>query len=97
MTRYNLHAFLSAYYFCVGAHTCSIFFYSFYSFLCIVFTIVTCWYTVMFSFALADENFHAPNEFFRLTSISDGLAAWVQILREIAVIPPDRFAPFRQR
>ena len=50
--------------------------------------------TVMFSFALADESFHAPNEFFRLSSISDGLAAWVQIIREIAGIPPDRFAPF---
>jgi acetylornithine deacetylase/succinyl-diaminopimelate desuccinylase-like protein len=52
--------------------------------------------TVMFSFALSDENFHAPNEFFRLSSISDGLAAWVQIIREIAVIAPDEFAPFRQ-
>lgn len=52
--------------------------------------------TVMFSFALADENFHAPNEFFRLSSISDGLAAWVQIIRQIAEIPPDRFAPFRR-
>jgi len=52
--------------------------------------------TVMFSFALSDENFHAPNEFFRLSSISDGLAAWVQIIREIAKIAPDDFAPFRQ-
>lgn len=51
--------------------------------------------TVMFSFALSDENFHAPNEFFRLSSISDGLAAWVQIIREIALISPDCFAPFR--
>ena len=51
--------------------------------------------TVMFSFALADENFHAPNEFFRLSSISDGLAAWVQIIREIALISPYHFAPFR--
>ncbi|MGD1880763.1 MAG: M20/M25/M40 family metallo-hydrolase [Paracoccaceae bacterium] len=50
--------------------------------------------TVMFSFALADENFHAPNEFFRLSSISEGLAAWVQIIRQIAGIPPDRFALF---
>lgn len=52
--------------------------------------------TVMFSFALSDENFHAPNEFFRLSSIADGLAAWVQIMREIAVIPPDTFAPYRR-
>ncbi|MAC73940.1 MAG: peptidase M20 [Marinovum sp.] len=47
--------------------------------------------TVMFSFAISDENFHAPNEFFRLSSISDGLAAWVQIIREIALLSPDCF------
>ncbi len=52
--------------------------------------------TVMFSFALSDENFHAPNEFFRLSSITDGLAAWVQILREIARIDPEDFAPYRR-
>lgn len=52
--------------------------------------------TVMFSFALSDENFHAPNEFFRLSSITDGLAAWVQIMREIALIAPDAFAPYRR-
>ena len=53
--------------------------------------------TVMFSFAIADENFHAPNEFFRLSSIPEGLAAWVQILREIAALDPEAFAPFRRR
>lgn len=52
--------------------------------------------TVMFSFAVADENFHAPNEFFRLSSIAEGLAAWVQILREIARIAPDAFAAYRR-
>jgi acetylornithine deacetylase/succinyl-diaminopimelate desuccinylase-like protein len=52
--------------------------------------------TVMFSFALSDENFHAPNEFFRLSSITDGLGAWVQIMREIARIPPADFAPYRR-
>jgi acetylornithine deacetylase/succinyl-diaminopimelate desuccinylase-like protein len=52
--------------------------------------------TVMFSFALSDENFHAPNEFFRLSSITDGLAAWVQILRQIAKIEPSEFAPYRR-
>jgi len=51
--------------------------------------------TVMFSFALSDENFHAPNEFFRLSSITDGLAAWVQIMRQIAQIDPAAFAPYR--
>jgi len=53
--------------------------------------------TVMFSFALADENFHAPNEFFRLSSIPDGLAAWVQIMRQIAEIAPADFAPYRRK
>jgi acetylornithine deacetylase/succinyl-diaminopimelate desuccinylase-like protein len=52
--------------------------------------------TVMFSFAIADENFHAPNEFFRLSSVADGLAAWVAILREIAGFEPGDFAPYRR-
>ncbi len=50
----------------------------------------------MFSFAISDENFHAPNEFFRLSSVSDGLAAWVQILRELAETDRDSFAPYCQ-
>jgi acetylornithine deacetylase/succinyl-diaminopimelate desuccinylase-like protein len=54
-------------------------------------------HTIMFSFALSDENFHAPNEFFRLDSISDGLAAWVRILREIAESDVADYAPYRQR
>lgn len=32
--------------------------------------------TVYFSFSTADEDFHAPNEFFRLSRLWDGLAAW---------------------
>ncbi len=52
--------------------------------------------TVMFSFALSDENFHAPNEFFRLSSIADGLAAWTAIMRQIARIDPAAFAPYRR-
>ena len=52
-------------------------------------------HTIMFSFALSDENFHAPNEFFRLDSISDGLAAWVRILREIAESDVADYAPYR--
>lgn len=52
--------------------------------------------TVMFSFAVADENFHAPNEFFRLSSVTDGLAAWVRIIRQISDIAPAAFAPYRR-
>ncbi|MEM6615428.1 MAG: M20/M25/M40 family metallo-hydrolase [Pseudomonadota bacterium] len=51
--------------------------------------------TVMFSFAIADENFHAPNEFFRLSSVSDGLASWIRIMREIAEVDPAVFKPYK--
>lgn len=33
-------------------------------------------YTVFFSFSTADEDFHAPNEFFRVHRLHEGLAAW---------------------
>ncbi|MBI5879752.1 MAG: dipeptidase [Chloroflexi bacterium] len=32
--------------------------------------------TVFFSFSTADEDFHAPNEFFRVQRLHDGLQAW---------------------
>jgi len=35
-------------------------------------------YTVFFSFSTADEDFHAPNEFFRIHRLHEGLAAWTQ-------------------
>ncbi len=34
--------------------------------------------TVFFSFATTDEDYHAPNEFFRLSSLRAGLRAWVR-------------------
>jgi hypothetical protein len=39
--------------------------------------------TIMFSFATADEDFHAPNENWRESSIAEGFAAWVALLREL--------------
>ena len=36
--------------------------------------------TVYFSFSTADEDFHGPNEFFRLRSFRDGLTAWARAL-----------------
>jgi acetylornithine deacetylase/succinyl-diaminopimelate desuccinylase-like protein len=36
--------------------------------------------TVFFSFSTADEDFHGPNEFFRLQSFRDGLVAWARAL-----------------
>jgi acetylornithine deacetylase/succinyl-diaminopimelate desuccinylase-like protein len=40
--------------------------------------------TVMLSYAIADENIHAPNEFFRLASFDDGLKAWARALLRLA-------------
>jgi acetylornithine deacetylase/succinyl-diaminopimelate desuccinylase-like protein len=34
--------------------------------------------TLLFSFSTSDEDFHAPNEFFRVQSLRDGLAAWAR-------------------
>ena len=36
--------------------------------------------TVTFSFSTADEDYHAPDEFLRLSSVREGLAAWVALL-----------------
>jgi acetylornithine deacetylase/succinyl-diaminopimelate desuccinylase-like protein len=33
--------------------------------------------TVFFSFSTADEDFHAPNEFFRIRRFDEGLQAWM--------------------
>src|SRR6266481_6436583 len=34
--------------------------------------------TVFFSFSTSDEDYHAPNEFFRLQRLDDGLKAWIR-------------------
>lgn len=36
-------------------------------------------YTLFFSFSAADEQYHAPNEFFRLERFDAGLRAWVSL------------------
>ncbi len=51
--------------------------------------------TVMFSFSTADEDFHAPNEFIRLSAFDDGFAAWVALLRRLGTATPSDFARFR--
>jgi len=53
--------------------------------------------TIMFSFALSDENFHAPNEFFRINSITEGLKAWVQIINEISRIEKSNFDLYKSK
>jgi len=39
--------------------------------------------TVTLSFSTADEDFHAPNEFFRLSALGEGFTAWVTLLRRL--------------
>ena len=36
--------------------------------------------TVFFSFATSDEDYHAPNEFFRIERLRDGVQAWIRYL-----------------
>jgi acetylornithine deacetylase/succinyl-diaminopimelate desuccinylase-like protein len=48
-------------------------------------------HTVMFSFATSDEDYHAPNEFFRLSSLDDGLTAWVRLLRKVGQQGKDEY------
>jgi acetylornithine deacetylase/succinyl-diaminopimelate desuccinylase-like protein len=40
--------------------------------------------TVFFSFSTADEDYHAPNEFFRLHRLREGLQAWAHMLTILA-------------
>jgi acetylornithine deacetylase/succinyl-diaminopimelate desuccinylase-like protein len=41
--------------------------------------------TVFFSFSTADEDFHAPNEFFRIHRLYEGLEAWARYWELLAV------------
>lgn len=40
--------------------------------------------TVFFSFATSDEDYHAPNEFFRLSSFRRGQIAWARLFERLA-------------
>ena len=40
--------------------------------------------TVFFSFAVGDEDIHAPNEFFRVRRIAEGQQAWARYLFRLA-------------
>ena len=35
--------------------------------------------TLLFSFSTGDENLHAPDEFFRLSRLDEGLRAWAEL------------------
>jgi len=41
-------------------------------------------YTLFFSFSAADEQYHAPNEFFRMDRFDAGLRAWATLWQRIA-------------
>jgi acetylornithine deacetylase/succinyl-diaminopimelate desuccinylase-like protein len=47
--------------------------------------------TLTFGFAMPDEDVHAPNEFFRLSSLAEGLQAWVLLLDELGRYKPEAF------
>jgi acetylornithine deacetylase/succinyl-diaminopimelate desuccinylase-like protein len=40
--------------------------------------------TLLFSFSIADEQLHAPNEFFRLPRIEEGIQAWTTLWKLLA-------------
>ena len=51
--------------------------------------------TLAFGLAMPDEDVHAPNEFFRLSSFDEGLRTWPLLLTEVGSLSAADFAPFR--
>jgi acetylornithine deacetylase/succinyl-diaminopimelate desuccinylase-like protein len=51
--------------------------------------------TMLFSFSTSDEDFHAPNEFFRLQSLSEGLQAWTRYWEILGTQTSDAYRRFR--
>lgn len=49
--------------------------------------------TVFFSFSTADEDYHAPNEFFRIQRLHEGLDAWARYWDILGTLRPDDIAP----
>jgi acetylornithine deacetylase/succinyl-diaminopimelate desuccinylase-like protein len=41
--------------------------------------------TLLFSFSTSDEQLHAPNEFFRLSRLDEGMRAWAELWRLLAL------------
>ena len=47
--------------------------------------------TLFFSFSTADERLHAPDEFFRMRRLDEGLRAWAELWRLLALdVTPNR-------
>jgi acetylornithine deacetylase/succinyl-diaminopimelate desuccinylase-like protein len=51
--------------------------------------------TVFFSFSTADEDYHAPNEFFRLQRLDDGLKAWIRYWELLGGEARSAFSPIQ--
>ena len=50
--------------------------------------------TLLFSFSTSDEQLHAPNEFFRLARLEEGMAAWAELWRVLSeTLTPSREEP----
>ncbi len=47
--------------------------------------------SLMFGLAMPDEDAHAPNEFFRLSSLDEGLRSWPMLLTELGTLTPADF------
>jgi acetylornithine deacetylase/succinyl-diaminopimelate desuccinylase-like protein len=51
--------------------------------------------TLAYGLAMPDEDVHAPNEFFRLSSFDEGLRSWPMLLTALGALDASAFAPFR--
>jgi acetylornithine deacetylase/succinyl-diaminopimelate desuccinylase-like protein len=51
--------------------------------------------SLAYGLAMPDEDVHAPNEFFRLASLDEGLRSWPMLLSELGKLTAADFAPFR--
>ena len=52
--------------------------------------------TLAYGLAMPDEDVHAPNEFFRLSSLDEGLRSWPMLLAALGERDAAEFKPFRQ-
>jgi acetylornithine deacetylase/succinyl-diaminopimelate desuccinylase-like protein len=52
--------------------------------------------TLAYGLAMPDEDVHAPNEFFRLSSLDEGLRSWPLLLEALGELTEADFAPFRR-
>ena len=51
--------------------------------------------SLTYGLAMPDEDVHAPNEFFHLSSFDEGLRSWPMLLSELGGLSAADFAPFR--